>query len=158
MVRTVSTEQQGFTLIEVMVVVAIIAILAAIGIPSYRDYVTRSRVVEATAGLADARAKMEQYFQDNRSYPLGGCVFQPAIPAVTQVQLTTMQAFDLVCANITANTFTVTANGKNAMAGFTYTIDQQNTKTSAFTGAGASAGWTAAAPNNCWVIRKGALC
>ncbi len=157
MVRTVR-RQQGFTLIEVMIVVAIIAILAAIAIPSYRDYITRSRVVEATSGLADARAKMEQFFQDNRTYPAGGCVIQPTVPGVTQVQITSLQTFTLTCANITATTYTVTADGIGAMAGFTYTINQNNVKTSAFSGAGASAGWTAAAPNTCWVIRKGALC
>ena len=48
--------------------------------------------------------------------------------------------------------------GKGPMVGFTYTIDQQNSRTSGFSGTGASKGWTAAAPNNCWVIRKGALC
>jgi type IV pilus assembly protein PilE len=149
--------QSGFTMIEIMIVVAIVAILAAIAVPSYRDYVTRGRVVEATSGLADARNKMEQFFQDNRTYPTG-CVIQPTAPTATQVQLTALQMFDLSCANLGANTYTVTATGKDAMAGFTYTINEQNTKTSAFSGSGASAGWTAASPNTCWVIRKGALC
>jgi len=149
--------QRGFNLIEVLVTVAIIAILAAIAVPNYRDYVTRSRVVEATAGLADARNKMEQFFQDNRSYP-DGCVVSPAAPSATQVQVQQLQAFDLTCGNLGANTYTVTATGKDAMAGFSYAVDQQNLKTSAFAGTGASAGWTAASPNNCWVIRKGAVC
>ncbi len=158
MVRTIRSQQQGFTLIEVMIVVAIVAILAAIAVPSYRDHVTRARVIEATSGLADARAKMEQFFQDNRTYPTGGCVVQPAVPAATQVQITSLQMFTLTCSNITANTYTVTADSIVAMAGFTYTINENNVKTSAFSGAGASAGWTAAVPNTCWVIRKGALC
>lgn len=149
--------QQGFTLIEVMIVVTIIAILAAVAIPNYQDYVTRSRVTEALAGLADARTKMEQYFQDNRSYPTG-CVIQPAVPAATQVQLTSLKAFGLACSNMSATTYTVTATGVTPMVGFTYTIDQNNLKTSAFAGTGPSQGWTAASPNNCWVIRKGAVC
>ena len=150
-------KQRGFTLVEVMIVVTIIAILAAIAVPSYRDFVTRGRVVEATAGLADARNKMEQYFQDNRAYP-AGCVIQPAAPGATQVQLTSLQSFTLACGNLGAATYTVTATGIGPMVGFTYTIDQQNTRTSAFSGAGASAGWTAAAPNTCWVLRKGGVC
>jgi len=149
--------QKGFTLIELMIVVTIIAILAAVAIPSYQDYVTRSRVTEALSGLADARTKIEQYFQDNRSYP-ASCVIQPAVPAATQVQLTSLKNFTLSCDNMSATTYTVTATGTSSMVGFAYTVDQNNTKTSTFSGTGASKGWTAASPNNCWVIRKGAVC
>ncbi len=63
----------GFTLIEVMITVAIIAILAAVALPNYIDYVTRSRLVEAKSNLSDMRTRLEQYFLDNRSYP-GACV------------------------------------------------------------------------------------
>jgi len=146
---------RGFTLIEIMVTVVIIAILAAIALPSYTDYVTRGRVVEATANLSDARAKMEQYFQDNRSYPTA-CT--TATPGATEVQLSPGQNFDLACSNLTPTTYTVTATGKGPMAGFTYTINEGNVHTSAFTGTGNSKGWTAANPNTCWVIRKGAVC
>lgn len=156
MVNKVS-KQGGFTLVEVMVTVAIIAILAAIAIPNYRDYVTRGRIIEATAGLGDARNKMEQYFQDNRAYP-NGCVVSPAAPSATQVQVQALQSFTLACSNLGANTYTVTATGTGPMVGFTYTIDQQGTRTSAFSGSGASAGYTAASPNTCWVLRKGGVC
>jgi type IV pilus assembly protein PilE len=149
--------QSGFTLVEVLVVVAIVAILAAIAVPNYRDYVTRGKIVEATAGLSDARVKMEQYFQDNRSYPTA-CVTSPTAAGTTEVQLMAMQNFTLTCAFPGANQYTVTATGRNDMAGFTYTINQANTKTSAFSGSGSSAGWTAASPNTCWVIRKGGVC
>jgi type IV pilus assembly protein PilE len=151
-------QERGFTLLEVMMVVTIIAILAAIAVPAYSDYVTRGRVIEATAGLGDARAKMEQYFQDNRAYPTGGCVVYPNAPGALQLQLSALQRFTLDCGTPTANAYTVTATGNGPMAGFSYTIDNNNVRTSAFTGSGASHNWTAATPNTCWVIRKGGLC
>ena len=58
----------GFTLIELMIVVAVIAILAAIAYPSYQEYVLRSRRVEGQALLNDAAARMERWRAQNGSY------------------------------------------------------------------------------------------
>ena len=65
--------QKGFTLIELMIVVVVIGILSAIAMPAYTDYVKRGKAAEATATLADMRIKMEQFFQDNRTYIGGAC-------------------------------------------------------------------------------------
>src|SRR5574341_294426 len=58
----------GFTLIEVMITVAIVAILAGIAYPTYTDYIVRGRLVDAATALRATRARMEQYYQDNRTY------------------------------------------------------------------------------------------
>ena len=63
---------RGFTLIEVLITVAIVAILAAVALPSYTDYVTRSKLVEATSSLTDMRVRLDQYFLDSRQYPEQG--------------------------------------------------------------------------------------
>jgi type IV pilus assembly protein PilE len=59
---------RGFTLIEVMITVAIIAILAGIAVPSYSDYLRRGALPEAFTNLSDFRVKLEQYYQDHRGY------------------------------------------------------------------------------------------
>ncbi len=100
---------------------------------------------------------MEQYFQDNRIYPTS-CVVSPTAPAATGVQLQQLQYFNLTCSFASAQQFMVTATGTGPMTGFTYTINELNVRTSAFSGTGNSKGWTPASPNTCWVIRKGGLC
>ena len=62
----------GFTLIEFLIVVALVGFLLTIALPSYQDYVRRGKIGEATSELAAFRARQEQYFQDNRTYVSGG--------------------------------------------------------------------------------------
>ncbi len=139
---------RGFTLIELMIVVVVVAILAAIAIPAYTEYIQRGKLVEATSNLSDMRVKMEQYFQDNRTY-VGACVAGTAAP------LPTGRYFTYACSNLSTTGFTVTATGIDAQgtSGFAYSIDQTNTRTTATL----PTGWTGAG-SNCWVLKKDGSC
>ncbi len=141
--------KSGFTLIEVMIAVAIIGILAAIALPNYRDYVLRGKLVDATNNLATTRAAMEQYYQDNRAYSITAAS-SPCLPA----NLALLKDFTLSCTLPTALTYLITASGKagGPTAGFTYTVDNLNAMT---TTVGASWGGGASL---CWIMRKGATC
>ena len=61
--------QQGFTLIELMIVVAIIGILAAIAIPAYQDYTIRAQVSEGLNLAAGAKAAVTEFYQDRGNFP-----------------------------------------------------------------------------------------
>ena len=62
-------QSKGFTLIELMIVVAIIGILAAIAIPAYQDYIARSQASESIQLLAGAQAPMSEFFADRGRWP-----------------------------------------------------------------------------------------
>jgi type IV pilus assembly protein PilE len=136
-------KQSGFTLIELMITVTVISILAAIAIPSYSDYVTRSRIVEATGALSDLRVRMEQWFQDQRTYVGGPACIAPATPN-----------FSYTCSPAaTATTFTVTATGTGTMNGFVYTINQNGARATS----AVKSGWSGAG-SACWVLKKSGTC
>jgi len=138
----------GFTLLEVLITVVIVGVLAAIALPSYESFVTRSRIIEATTGLGDMRSQMEKFFMDNRTYQSGG-------KCAIDGQMTTYNAnpankFALSCAG-TAVTYTITATGGGPMSSFVYTINQLNVKTTT----GTKWGKTSA---TCWVNRDDGTC
>lgn len=148
--------QSGFSLIELMIVVAVVAILSAIALPAYQEYVTRGKITEATSNLADMRVKLEQFFQDNRTY-VGACVAGTTAPLPLAA---TTKYFDFACPTLTATTFSVTATGRATagMLGFVYSVNETNVQATTIVGGSPAAldGWTGNAA--CWVIRKGGAC
>jgi type IV pilus assembly protein PilE len=143
----------GYTLIELMIVVAVMGILATIAIPIYTDYVTRGRILDATTKLGDVRTQMEKYFMDNRTYLNAGAC--GAAPAIAGYNLDASKNFTLSCPGPTATTYTITATGIPArgMTNFVYTVDQANNKATP----GVKPGW-AGAGATCWVLKKDGSC
>ena len=136
----------GFSLIELMIVVAIIGILAAIAMPRYADYVRRGKAAEATSALANLKIRMEQYFQDNRTYLDVGGLTAPCSPPAGTVKF-----FTIACSARTADTFTLTATPtSNAdLTGFEFTISESGAKTSKFKGTIGATCWLNSSTGSC---------
>jgi type IV pilus assembly protein PilE len=144
--------QAGFTLIEVMVVVAIIGILATLGYPAYTDYLRRGKIAEAVSTLAEARVKMEQFYLDNRTY-MGADA--GTLPCSATVLNGGKKSFQYRCDNLGVGTYRVIADGQagEGMTGFSYMLDQANVRSSTITGV---PGWSG--NPTCWVTKKGGSC
>lgn len=150
---------KGFTLIELMIVVAIVAILATVIIPSYSSYIKRGKVSEATSSLAGLRVTMEQYYQDNRTYitAAGTCGISATLVATQNFSYTCGGAFNNTN-GATATAYVISAVGLGSLAGIGYTIDQQNAKTSNMTAPATTEGWKNPNPNTCWATKPGGTC
>jgi prepilin-type N-terminal cleavage/methylation domain-containing protein len=148
------SRNEGFTLIEVMIVVAVIGILAAIALPNYQEYVLRSKLADATSSMSQLRVRLEQYFQDNRSFdsdptkPSGACG--------VDVSGSKSKYFDYGCVTSAAGQeFTITATGITAggAGSFSYTVDQlNNRRTIAMPSAWGSG------IMSCWITARGQSC
>ena len=135
---------RGFTLIELMIVVAVIGVLAAIAIPNYNEYVTRSKIMEATSGLMDASVKLEQYFLDNRTYT-GACTAGTVAPPPASTT-----NFDFTC-TLGTITYDILATGKGTMTSFKYHITNIGKSTETV-----GAGWAlSGSAGTCWQTSKG---
>lgn len=123
--------QKGFTLIELMIIVVIVGILAAIAVPSYRQYIVKSNRAAAEGFMLTVANKQEQYMLDARSYA----------PTLATLNLTTptevSKNYNIsVAASATPPSYTVTAaptgaQASNDTACGTLTLDQTGAKTPA---------------------------
>lgn len=127
-------QARGFSLIELMVTVAVVSILAAIALPSYTDYLRRGSIEEAVVALGAGQVVAEQFFLDNRTYAAMPC------PGSTK-------KFAITCAS-DATTYTITATGSGSLANFVYTTNQSGARTT-------TSPW---GNGSCWIARKGDSC
>jgi len=142
------TRCHGVTLIELMVVLVIISILGAVALPSYKNYVIRSKIPNATSGLAQKRLLMEQFFQDNRTYVGASNAGVAICPAQSSADTSTSAYFSFYCsAGPTATSYTIMALGTGSMNGFAFSVDQANNKVTSVDNTIAS-GWSG---GNCWI-------
>ena len=140
--RGINHMERGFTLIELMVAMVVLSILMAIALPSYNNYVTRSKVPAGLDALSAYATRMEQRYQDTGSYANGDAC---------GATLPTAEHFSISCElSNDGQGFTATATGSGPVEGFGYSINHQGVRI------------TTAHPNgipstNCWSM-KGGVC
>jgi type IV pilus assembly protein PilE len=146
---------RGFTLIEILTVVAILGILARIAYPSYTQYLVRGRVMEGTSTLADVRVRLEQFYQDNRNYGTGACGTDAG--GTARVPMAATKYFTYTCAlGAGGQSYTITAASVPATSGgaagdWSYTITDRNVRaTTKYKGATSTA--------QCWQTKQNEAC
>ncbi len=136
-------KNKGFTLIELMITVAVVAILVSIAIPNYRDYVLRAKITEGTSILTSLSIKLEQFYQDNRTY-VGACENNSIAPIPSNLKY-----FNISC-EVTEQGYLIKATSKDN--DFIYQLDEEGNKI------------TLSVPNNwinssnCWIGKENGEC
>jgi len=137
--------QAGFSLVELMVALAIAAVIAAFALPAYRNHALRSYLPEMSSSLQLSALRLEQYYQDHRSYLKG---------TDCGVTLPSSEHFAYTCASPEdGQSFLITATGLAAMAEFSYTINHQGQTRTVLL----PERW-GKTPSNCWVMKPGVVC
>ena len=136
----------GFTLVEVMVKVAVVGILASLAYPAYSDYMLRGRVVDATTALTAMQSRLEQHYQDNRTYLTTTAAASPCAASAT------VKSFTVSCLTLEAGRYAIQAKGSGLTAGFVYTLDYQDVKTTRVPSV-----W-GGSTSGCWILKRGETC
>ncbi len=144
---SMKASNKGFTLIELMITMVVIAVIAAIAIPSYGRYVQRSARAEAATGLREASVFMQRFYAMNSAYDQkldGTALALPASLQQTPSQGVARYVIDL--ANLTATGFTLRATPQGGQVGdgcgtLTLTNTGQRTASDAGTGSATTRCW-----------------
>jgi prepilin-type N-terminal cleavage/methylation domain-containing protein len=136
---------RGFTIIEIMIGVAIVAILGAVALPQYRSFVATSKVPAGLDALSSVSTRMEQYYQDRGNYGNNGtCGNGMVMPTPSNYDQVTcaLQAVN----GVAGQGFKATVNGSAAggLGGYTYSVDYRGRRATEAHPKGANA--------NCWTV------
>lgn len=142
-------KQLGFTLIELMIVVAIVGIIMAVAVPAYTSYIARGKIVDAHSALTLGRMTMEQWYQDKRTYADAAGTACGAVPASTKY-------FSFSCTLTSSTAYTLTASnlagvGLGAANDYAFTINASNAKATTKFGGAVNA-------SACWIVKVGDTC
>ncbi len=131
-VRLVSGSQRGFTLVELMVTVAIVAILSAIAIPSYNSFITKSEIRTAQADLQALSLNLENRYQRTLSYPVVATNDATSLKAAFTSWKAASTGFEIVLSASSATAYEIKATGTSArLSGCTITLKSDNTRSNA---------------------------
>ena len=140
----------GFTLIELMIAIAIVAILASIALPSYRSYVMRGQTAQAFSQLTAFSVTLQQYYQDNRDWT-GACAAGTTAP----IPSANTGNWTYRCPTLSSTSFVIQAVGNTGspVAGITFTLDNSGNRSTVI-----ASGTNWPASTSCWTASNTGAC